>query len=296
MSVAGRPKAIEGTGGMVACRTVTPEYFRVLDLHMLAGRRFTEADRTPEQHLMIVSKLLANVLFLGDDPIGQRVQLHSDSPFYTVVGVAANVKNAGLTGTDEPEYYRLRTNGAEDWGSTAVLLLDLENAESSKTLFSWIRTQIASIDPTVPVDIETLTERVNKLADAPRFEAALVSLFAATGLLMAIIGLYGVIAYVASQRTQEIGVRMALGATRLNILRLIAAEGMRMVTLGGLLGLGAALALSRVMQSLLFQVSPRDPGTYIAVAILLALVALAATLLPARSAMRVDPVEALRRE
>ena len=113
---------------------------------------------------------------------------------------------------------------------------------------------------------------------------------------MAVIGLYGVIAYVASQRTQEIGVRMALGATRLNILRLIAAEGMRVVTLGGILGLGAALALSRLLQSMLFEVSPRDPEIYVAVALLLALVALAATLLPARSAMQVDPVEALRRE
>ena len=160
----------------------------------------------------------------------------------------------------------------------------------------WIRTQVAHLEPNAPVEIETLSRDVDKLADRPRFETALLGFFAACGLLMAIIGLYGVISYVATQRTQEIGVRMALGATRADILRLIAMEGIRLIVLGGALGLGSALAAAQLLKSLTFHVGPRDPATYIAVVSLLGLVALVATLIPAQAAMRTDPGEALRHE
>ena len=129
-----------------------------------------------------------------------------------------------------------------------------------------------------------MTDSVSKLADRPRFETALLGFFACCGLLMAVIGLYGVIAFVAAQRPQEIGVRMALGATRVDILRLIVGEGARLILLGGVLGLGAALAAAQGLKSLLFNVGPHDPATYAAVALLLVLVALAATLIPARAA------------
>ena len=148
----------------------------------------------------------------------------------------------------------------------------------------------------LPIEVETLSESVSKLADRPRFETALLGFFACCGLLMAVIGLYGVIAFVAAQRTQEIGVRMALGATRGNILRLIAGEGVRLIVIGGAFGLGAALGVARLLKSLLFNVGPHDPVTYLGVAILLGLVALAATLVPARAAMKVEPVVALRYE
>jgi ABC-type antimicrobial peptide transport system permease subunit len=165
-----------------------------------------------------------------------------------------------------------------------------------ETVALWVRSQAAQIDPTVPVEIETLTESVSKLADRPRFETALLGFFAFCGLLMAVIGLYGVISFVATQRTQEIGVRMALGATRADILRLIAGEGVRLIVLGGVLGMAAALAAAQLLKSLLYNVGPHDPVTYAAVALLLALVALVATLIPARAAMKVEPVVALRYE
>ena len=149
---------------------------------------------------------------------------------------------------------------------------------------------------TAPVEIETLHGQVSQLADRPRFETALLGFFAFCGLLMAVIGLYGVIAFMAAQRTQEIGVRMALGATRVDILRLIAGEGLRLIVLGGVLGLGAALAAAQLLKSLLYNVGTHDPLVYAAVALLLAVVALMATLIPARAAMRVEPVEALRFE
>jgi len=160
----------------------------------------------------------------------------------------------------------------------------------------WVRAQMAQIDPTLPIEVETLSESVSKLADQPRFETALLGFFALCGLLMAVIGLYGVISFVATQRTQEIGLRMALGATRLNILRLIAGEGVRLILIGGVLGLGAALATARLLKSLLFSVGPHDPLTYVAAAALLAVVAFVASLIPARAAMKVEPVVALRYE
>jgi ABC-type antimicrobial peptide transport system permease subunit len=211
-----------------------------------------------------------------------------------VIGVAANVKNGGLSGADEPEFYRLRRSIAEDWTPWNVMVLKTSLAPAA--VAPWVRAQIAQIDPTLPVEIETLTDSVSKLADRPRFETALLGFFAFCGLLMAVIGLYGVISFVAAQRTQEIGVRMALGATRVDILRLIAGEGLRLILVGGVLGLVAALATARLLKSLLFDVGPYDPGTYAAVLLLLGIVALAATLIPARAAMKVEPVVALRYE
>jgi ABC-type lipoprotein release transport system permease subunit len=204
------------------------------------------------------------------------------------------VKNAGLTGQDDPEYYTLRRNRGQEWRGHCVLLL--ESALPARVVAPWVRSQIAQLDGTAPVEIETLQGQVSQLADRPRFETALLAFFAFCGLLMAVIGLYGVIAFVAEQRTQEIGVRMALGATRLDILRLIAGEGVRLIVLGGAVGLTCAFAAAQMLKSLLFGVEPHDPAAFVSVTLLLGLVAMAATLLPARAAMKVEPVEALRYE
>jgi predicted permease len=299
--VAGKPHTPPATGGTVVYRAVTPGYFRVLQIPIIEGPGFTEADRQSTSHPIILSRLLASRLFPEGNAIGQHFQraifnpyLTMDGPVYTVAGIAGNVKNAGLAGQDDPEFYTLETSQPDGWDGHHFFLL--ETAFPVSVIGPWIRTQIAQIEPNAPVEIETLSRGVDKLADRPRFETALLGFFAACGLLMAIIGLYGVISYVATQRTQEIGVRMALGATRANILRLIAMEGIRLIVLGGVLGLAAALAAAQLLKSLTFHVAPRDPATYMAVVLLLGLVALAATLIPARAAMRTDPGEALRHE
>ena len=299
--VAGKPHTPPATGGSVVFRSVTPGYFRVLRIPILEGPGFTEEDRQSTGHLVILSQLLASRLFPEGAAIGQHIQraifnpyLILDGPVYTIVGIAGNVKNAGLAGQDDPEFYMLKTSHPEGWDGHHFFLLD--TAFPASVIGPWIRTQVAHLEPNAPVEIEALSRDVDKLADRPRFETALLGFFAACGLLMAIIGLYGVISYVATQRTQEIGVRMALGATRADILRLIAMEGIRLIALGGVIGLGAALAAAQLLKSLTFHVGPRDPATYIAVVSLLGLVALAATLIPARAAMRTDPGEALRHE
>ena len=296
MEIAGRPPMTGATGGMVAWRWATPEYFKILDIPILRGQGFAEEQRTSSEHFMILSSSLASRLFAGQDPIGQRVKPVPGGPWFTVLGVAANVKNSGLGEEDAPEYYQLWRASAEDWQQPHSAVLLVKTAVAPQALAPWIRTQIGTIDPTVPVDVQTLNERVGKLADRPRFETALLSFFALTGLVMAIIGLYGVMAYRAAQRTQEIGVRMALGARRPDILRLILIEGARMILIGTSIGLVAALALSRVLKSLLFNIGPRDPLSYAIVTVTLATVALLATLLPARRAASVDPSEALRAE
>ncbi|MGA9668906.1 MAG: ABC transporter permease [Terracidiphilus sp.] len=294
ISVDGKPRPTGGTGGMVTWRWVTPDYFKALNIPILRGLGFTEEERKSTARYLVVSSLLAARLFGDADPIGHHVQPVPNGPWYTVVGVAANVKNGGLSGADEPEFYRLRRSIAEDWTPWNAMVFKTSLAPAAVT--PWVRAQIAEIDPTIPVEVETLSESVSKLADRPRFETALLSFFALCGLLMAVIGLYGVLAFVAAQRTQEIGVRMALGATRLDILRLIAGEGVRLIVLGGVLGTGAALVTAQLLKSLLFNVGPRDPVSYAVVALLLVLVALVATLIPARAAMKVEPVVALRYE
>jgi putative ABC transport system permease protein len=250
---------------------------------------------------IILSRLLAIRLFPGRNPIGQQIQFGTYMPYfalektvYTVVGVAADVKNAGLAGEDLPELYFLRANRAADWNRHAVILLETELPV--ETVASWVRGVVGRVDPTVPVEIVPLGESVARLVDRPRFETALLGFFALIGLLMAAIGLYGVIAFIATQRTREIGVRMALGATRTDILRLIAGEGVRLIALGGVLGLGAAFGAAQWLKSLLYEVGPHDPFSFVAVSGLLAVVALLAKLIPARAAMKTDPMVALRCE
>ncbi len=300
LRVVGRPPTPAGLGGAVSVRHVTPDYFRSLQIPILNGPGFTDAERDSTGHFIILSRELASRMFPGEDPVGKRVEVaifnpyRAPGPVYTVVGVAANVKNAGLTGDDGPELYQLATNLPDTWSLHHFFVLDSSLPVS--VVAPLIRSSIAQFDPMAPVEISTMTQAVNQLADRPRFETALLGFFALCGLLMAVIGLYGAISFVATQRTQEIGVRMALGATRMDILRLIMGEGVRLIVLGGVLGLGAAVAAAQLLKSLLYNVGPRDPITYAAVALLLALVALAATLIPARAAMKVEPVVALRYE
>jgi putative ABC transport system permease protein len=293
----GKPPTSPGTGGNGVGRSVTPDYFRALSIPIVRGRNFRDPDRTAIQREVILSRLMAARLFPGEDPVGKQIQSKGfyDNPWSTVIGVADNVRNGGLTEQDLPEIYSLRRSVSDDWTGNRVIIL-VDSVLPASSIEPWIRTQVASLDRTVPVQMESLNQTVSTLADRPRFETALLGFFAFTGLMLAVIGLYGLLAFMTTQRTQEIGVRMALGATRHNILALIASDGLRMVLTGGALGLGAALATSRILKSLLFQTSTHDPFTFVAVPLLLCLVALVAILIPARAGMKVDPAVALRNE
>ena len=278
-------------------RTVTPDYFRALNIPIIRGRDFTDQDRTGNESEVILSRLLAARLVPDEDPVGKRVQTagpRSDA-WFTVVGVADNVKNNGLTEQSDPEMYTLRRNVPDDWSGNRLIVV-IDSVMPVSTIEPWVRSEVASIDRTVPAEMEPLNQTISRLADRPRFETALLGFFALTGLVLAVIGLYGLMAYMAVQRTKEIGVRMALGADRVAVLRLILGEGMRLVALGGAVGLVAALALTRVLKSLLFGVGPHDPVSFVGVALLLVVVSALATLLPARRAASIQPMDALRAE
>jgi ABC-type antimicrobial peptide transport system permease subunit len=202
------------------------------------------------------------------------------------------VKNGGLAGGDEPEYYRLRRNVPEDWDRSAIFLLEtsLTGSETER----WVRSQISALDPTLPVKLQTISERVSEMADQPRFETALVSFFALIGLALAMVGLYGLVSFAVVQRTQEIGVRMALGATRGNILTLVLRGGLRLILWGTTIGLLMSLAASRALDSLLYKTNSHDFVVFSVVTLLMAAIAVVATLVPATVATAVDPTVALR--
>ena len=292
--VAGRPLPVEGTGGKVTWRWVTADYFRALSIPIVAGRSFSKEDQASNDHFMIISKLLEEKLFPGENPIGRQIQPGLEGPWYTIVGVAQNVKNGGLGGEDEPEYYRLRRNRAEDWSRDSAVIIRTSLPPS--VMAGWVRSEIAALDPTLPVNVQSMNHRISELASAPRFVTALLGLFAFVGVLLAAIGIYGVIAFMVTQRTQEIGVRMALGATRGNVLRLTMGEGGCLLALGTGVGMVASLLVARAMKSLLFGIAPSDPLVLVAAMVLLAAVALVATWIPARTAAKVDPLVALRYE
>jgi predicted permease len=293
IDVAGRPRMPEGTGGMVTWRIVTPGYFAALGAPILRGRGFGEEDRDAGRNAVILSGSLAHRMFPAEDPIGRQIRPGRTGAWLTVVGVAGDVKNTALVDPDQPEYYLARKHTTEQNGRSATVIL---RAIDPAAMARWVRTTVASIDPTVPVTIETLDERVGILAERPRFNAWLLALFAGMGLLLSLIGLYGVISFLVAQRTQEIGVRMALGATPAGIARLMLGHAARWTAAGTALGLAGSLLASRLIESMLFHVSAHDPWVLAGAVAALGAAALLAAWIPSRRAAGVDPMQALRQE
>jgi len=294
IEVPGRARLAEGTGGMVGWRSVTPGYFAALSIPIVRGRAFQEEDLSPTATPIILSESLARQLFPGEDALGKSLRPRVESPWRTVVGVAADVKNNGLTEGADPEYYVPWKKDPEGDFRTGYFIL--RGPVDGQTLANWVRTAVAAADATLPVEVSTLRQRVSKLEDRPRFSASLLSLFATIGVFLAAIGIYGVVGFLVAQRTREIGIRMAVGASPAGVLQMVLFGTARWILAGVLAGLLASWFAARLMQSLLFEVRERDPfPLMLAVAVLLP-VALAAAWIPARRAMRVDPLVALRYE
>jgi predicted permease len=298
----GHPPFEKGTGGMVAWRGVTPSYFKMLGIPIIEGRSFIASDRGSQANVIILSKRLADRLFPAEDPVGRRVQFASPpGPWYDVVGIAGNVKNAGLIQEADPEYYLVRKN-APDLGLHEVPDLQrhafflVQSPLAASGVESMVRGAIASLDSTLPAQISTLDARVDRLRARPRFDAMLTGLFAMLGLLLAGIGLFGLVSYSVARRTNEIGVRMALGAQKRDVVNMVVRQGLDLLLLGLAIGIAGALALTRFLSSLLYGVKPTDPLTFIAVSLILIAVALLACYIPARRAAKVDPMVALRYE
>jgi putative ABC transport system permease protein len=291
--VASRPTPKPSEEPVTGVSIVTPGYFSTMGIPLIRGRMFSERDRAGSPQVTIVSQSLARQQFPGVDPIGQRifVQWGRQTP-YQIVGVVGDVKHVGLDKESEPNVYfpdAQEPNG----GGTLVIRTGVDPMKIAPT----IEQVIHAYDKDQAIaDIQPLDVFLSKSVARPRFQSVLLASFAGLALLLAAIGIFGVMSYSVAQRSHELGIRVALGAQRGQVLRLVVGQGLLLAMIGTAAGLAGAFVLTRYLRSLLFNVSPTDPWTFIAVPVVLCAVAFGASYFPARRAAGVDPIEALRYE
>lgn len=294
----------QGIGGVIGWRAVTPDYFSLLGIPLMRGRAFNESDRSPAAHSIILNQVLAQQLFPDFDAVGKMLQFRTDrdvlSAAFTVIGVTANVQNQGLGGHISPEYYMVRRHTANDvvfnYPDSQRVSILVRSALAPQSVSEELRSAVASLDPTVPLEVSTMQQSLGKLSQRPRFSAALLSLFAFLGMLLTAVGIYGLVALLVSYRTQEIGIRMALGASRGRVVAAMMWRTSLWIAAGTTAGLFTSLILSRWLGSLLYGIRPNDPETLALSAVVLFAIALLGAWIPARRAMKVDPMAALRYE
>jgi putative ABC transport system permease protein len=307
--IVGQPRPAAGAEPNAPFRTATPDYFRVMGIPLVRGRFFRDGDARvavpvvrwyPQQPypdgfdqpqpppIAIVSEAAARQFFPGEDPIGRRIRVMF-GPETTIVGVVGDVKHNGLNAPAFSHIYL--PHNQEVWNSASFVV---KTAGSPQGTASSIRAAVAAIDPDLPISIRTMADVRSESVGQPRLYALLVGSFAAVALGLAVVGIFGVVSHAVAQRTREIGVRVALGADRRTIERMVVADGMRPIAVGVIVGTVGALALTRTLDRLLFGLEPTDPVTFVGAVIVLSSVALAACWLPARRAALLDPVAALR--
>ncbi|MFZ0333949.1 MAG: ABC transporter permease [Candidatus Acidiferrales bacterium] len=296
LKIEGGQEITLNTGALISSCSVSPIYFRTFGIPLLSGREFTDADTTGSQPVAIVDEAFAT-RYLDGRALGRRISTESDKKgnrqWTEIVGVVQSARDSDLSAQPAGEIYF--PYAQEDSFQSANFIA--RTSADPAVMLPALRRAVWSEDKNAPItEVETMDQMVASDIAEPRFQAILLGSFGALGLLLSIVGIYGVISYGVTQRTREIGVRMALGAQPANVLRMVIREGMLLAAAGIIGGIAGALALGRVLQSLLFEVKPTDPATLISVAVVLALVALAACYIPARRAMRVDPMVALRYE
>jgi len=273
--------------------SVSPDYFHLLGIPLMHGRLFNESDYDDTPPVAVINQAMAQTYWPNEDALGKRFKaVKAGSPWITVIGVIANARTQSLAQAEVPQaYLNLYQTGAK---RLAILL---RGRFHTAAIADEVRQQVQALDPTLPVyGAQTLDETVSASLSQRRFSMELVGLFALTALLLAGLGIYGVISYVVSERTHEIGIRLALGAQRRNILHIVLRHGLGLAIAGAAVGLICALIVSQLMASLLYGVRPTDPLTFAGVALLFIGVALVACYVPARRAMKVDPMVALRCE
>jgi predicted permease len=294
-AIPGGPPAPPGTTRTADYVAASPGYLRVMEIPLLRGRWFDERDRPSAPNVTAISEAFAQRYFPNEDPLGKQLSFAfppSNGIPREIVGIVGDVRNVSLGKAPAPMMY-VPFAQAPFWGAEVAVRSDLGVGTIAKT----IRRQVGAIDKNLPVTgVEAMDTAIDATLAQPRFRAWLVGSFGAMALILAAAGIFGVISYSVACRTHEIGIRMALGATPANVLRQILGESARFVVAGLVVGVAAALGAVRLLASLLFAVRPADPLTYFGVAIVLASVALLACYLPARRAMRVDPMVALRHE
>jgi len=295
-AVEGRP-APPGERQLVKLRVASPGYFRAMGIAVRRGRVFSESDGADAPSVVVVSESFARKYFPNEDAIGKRVTGDSEGkgPFQRIIGVVKDVKYRELGGNLEPEMYRdYRQFFFAGFAMTVVLR---GQSDDPMRLAGLAQREIRALSPDQPIsDLKSMRKVISDNVSQPRFYTLLLGVFAAIALLLAVTGLYGVLSYSVSQRAHEIGIRMALGASRLGIFRLVLGQVMVLVSAGVILGLAGAFALTRLIATQLYQTTPTDPATFLAVSGMMIAVAAAAAWIPARRALKVDPIIALRCE
>jgi putative ABC transport system permease protein len=294
-SIAGRPWSDQEFPSTTLPR-ISPDYFRSLGVPLVRGRFFTQNDTAESQPVVIISASLARRYFPNSDPIGQKIQASqpdgNTSPFMDIVGVVGDVKYWGMETTAKPAYYVPFTQNL----SPASFLV-VRSAKPAATLAPMIEREIHAMDKDAVVRrLLTMEDLLSESVAEPRFRTLLLTGFSALALVLAAVGIYGVIAYSVTQRTQEIGIRMALGAQRVHVLGMVLRHGALLVAIGLGIGLLASMAVARALSRFLFAIGPGDPLAFGLGLALLACVGLAAALFPALRATRIDPLVALRYE
>lgn len=279
--------------------TVSGNYFQTLGIPIIAGRTFGGSDGTAGHEVLIINRSMADRYFPGQNPVGKRLQTGEPdpkSPWETIIGVVGDVKYSGLDSAPTPQLYvPYREHGWADFSRGMFVIARTKG--DPLNMVSAVRVQLAALDRNLPLaNVVTMEQRVGTSLDQQRFRTLVLSAFAGLALLLASFGIYAVIAYFVEQRTREIGIRVALGATRGDILKLVVQQALTMSALGVLFGVAGALMLTRAIRSLLFAVSPSDPLSFTAMIILLIAVAILASYVPAIRATKVDPLVALRYE
>jgi putative ABC transport system permease protein len=271
----------------------SPGYFQTMGIPLLKGRDFTEQDAEKAPPVLIINETMARQHFAGEDPIGKTMIVGYGAPVpREIIGIVGDVKHAGLTKDLKVEMY-----SPCDQTPLPFITLVVRSTSDTAGLLAAIRREVQAVDKDQPLaSVRTMSERISNSIAQPRFYTLLLSVFAIVALMLAAVGIYGVMSYSVTQRTREIGIRMALGADRRNIVKMVIRQGMTPAVIGVAIGLAAAFVLTRFMASLLFAVSATDPLTFAAISLLLAAVALAACYIPARRATKVDPMVALRYE
>jgi putative ABC transport system permease protein len=295
--IEGMPPPSAGKSPLAENRKITPGYFETMGVSLLRGRDFTDKDAPDQPNVCIINETIVRAFFAGADPIGKRLKMartdEEQHPWFTIIGVAGDVRSYGLEVKPRPQIY---TTVEQNTDNEMTFIVRAETMPTG-SLERAIRPEMKSLDPALPLaNFRTMESLLANAVARPRFSTFLIGLFATTALLLTAVGLYGVVAYATTQRTREIGIRIALGASGRNVLALVIRQGMLPALIGLAIGLPGALALTRLLANQLYEVKATDPLTFLCVTAVLLLVALAACFLPARRAAKVDPMEALRCE
>jgi predicted permease len=289
--VQGRPEGQPGDRPTTEVYAITPGYFRTLDIPIRSGRDFDRTDTIDRPPVAVINEALARAVFPGESPLGRYIRWNTRGRWMEIVGVVADIRWQQPGQPPPPVLFAPSWQG---WGTSPSILVRASLDEVA--LAGTVRRLLHDADPTVPVRIETMDEMFASALAYPRFRTQVIGVFAAAAAVLAGVGIFSVLAYLVSQRTREVAIRLAVGARRADVIRLVVGQGLRLTALGVVLGLAGAITLARLLEGLLYEISPWDAATYLGAVGVLGVAAMLAILLPAIRAATIAPAFVLQQE